>query len=215
VIIGALYTRWGNAVGGYAAMIAGTLIAFAGMFCHEVWESWYGEKFFLDGQRIFFCAIAASTLSYTLFSLAFRRGKSFNLEKLLHRGKYGIEQDHKVVDTKEHTGIWGKVRKVFGYSDEFTFGDKLIYGISIGQMSLFIGLFVMMTTLHFIFNFGDDGWATFFRYKLWYYYITAFIYSVWLGIGGFHNLFQMFKDLKAAKRDASDDGRVAVHDYEA
>ena len=214
VIIGGLYTRWGNTVGAYAGMITGSLIAVSGMVCHQFWPEWYGEKFFLDGQRIFFWAMVSSTFIYTVFSLAFRRGKSFDLDKLLHRGKYSIKEDHNIADTKQHMGLWGKLRQVLGYSPEFTFGDKIIYGISVGQMSLFVGSFVVMTCLHFIFNFTDEGWGNFFRYKLWYYIFAAFAFSLWLGIGGFRDLFQLFKDLKAVKRSAADDGRVTAHDYE-
>ena len=65
-----------------------------------------------------------------------------------------------------------------------------------------------MTTLHFVLNLTDEGWGDFFRYKLWYYIVTAFTYSIWLGIGGWYDLIQLFKDLKIAKRDASDDGQV-------
>ena len=212
VIIGALYTRWGNTAGAYAGMITGMLLATSGIVCQQNWATWYGEKFPVTGQEIFFFAMTASVVAYTVFSLAFRRGRSFNLDKLLHRGKYSIKKDHHIVDTARQNSLWGKLKKVLGYSNEFTRGDKVIYGIITGQMALFVGAFVVMTSLHFVFDFTDNGWATFFRYKLWYYIIASFAYSVWLGIGGFSDFFKLFKDLKVAKRDAHDDGRVAGHD---
>ena len=211
VIIGALYTRWGNTIGAYAGMLTGVLLTASGMVCQSNWVDWYGHKFPFTGQEIYFYGVMASLLTYIAFSLVFGRGKGFDLDKLLHRGQHNIEADHHLVDTNTaiRSAFWEKLKKAMGYSKEFTRGDKVIYAIIVIQMFLFMGLFAVMTTLHLIFKFTDVGWANFFRYKLWYYIVASFAFSVWLGIGGFYDFIQLFKDLKVARLDAADDGRVA------
>lgn len=214
VIIGGLYSRWGTTAGGYAALIVGAVIASIGMTCHQMWEGWYGEKFFLDGQKISIIACVSAVGSYVLLSLLTRR-VDFNLDKMLHRGKYSIAEDHVVADAvgSAKSGNWKRILK-FGITKEFSRGDKIIYGFSIAKSAISLILFATMTTLALTMNYDVANWKTYHYYVIGFYSLSSFGIVIWLCVGGLRDLFLLFRDLKAAKRDDTDDGWVADHDYD-
>ena len=135
----------------------------------------------------------------------------FNLERMLHRGKY---------DTGDHGQLKSKwtlrtfFPKLVGVTPEYTRGDKVIaYGVFLHSLGYsFCGCFL-----------GSIVWNTFHRWPLaWWgrYFIVvnfvvpciiAAISTVWFGVGGFFGLVQLFRDLEARKEqdlNALDDGRV-------
>ena len=216
VIIGGLYTRWGTTAGAYASLITGSILATTGLILEQLWTVWYGKNFFLTGQEIYFLAMMAAIVIYVTVSLLGKRS-NFNLEKVLHRGKYKVDSD-RVRDEAAPTSYSPKKwnwKKALGITKDFTRGDKIIYGISIVYALAMLLIFICLTTAAILLDLSARFWAAYFRYYLILMIITSFGIALWLSIGGIHNLLQMFKDLKAAKRDFTDDGWISNSDDHA
>jgi SSS family solute:Na+ symporter len=214
VIIGGMYTRWGTVRGAYAALISGSIIATTGMVLDQCWKSWYDTKFFLTGQEIYFIAMVVSIFLYVIFSLLGKRQK-FDLDKMLHRGEYTIASDH-AVGTIGLSKKWNW-KEALGYTDEFTFGDKLIYWISIGNSGFFFLLFVLITIFALTVNLSSEVWAKYHRYVLCFNIGTSFIVAVWLSMGGIKDFIQFIRvlhNLKVVSKDIADDGSVTDHNYQ-
>jgi SSS family solute:Na+ symporter len=176
---------------------------------------WSSSLFIINGQHIFFFAIVTSIELYTLISLSGKR-HIFNLDKMLHRGKYRIAADHADLKAAKsvHADKKFNIRKVWGINEDFTLGDKVIYGLAFGQSMIFFLLFAGITIIILSFGLGESVWGKFFYYVFCFSIAFFFIVTVWLSIGGFRDLIKMLKSLGTKERDISDDGRVVDHDYE-
>lgn len=212
VIIGGLYTCWGSTIGAYAALITGATIAVAGIVLDQLWNSWYGINFFLTGQEMFLVSMIASIIAYTVFSIIFKHRK-YNLDKLLHRGKYIVESDHATAEAATSVSKWN-LKQALGITKDFTFWDKFIYGLSITHTTAFFMAIFTMSMCALAMDISDSGWAIYHRYVLRVYIGMSFMLAAWLFTGGICNLVTFFKDMKSAKRDFTDDGRVTDHDYQ-
>ena len=213
VIVGGLYTNWGTTAGAYAALSSGTVLATTGMLLEHFCEDWFGVDFPLTGQEVYFYAMVVSVSMYALFS---RLGKRtiFNLDKLLHRGEYRVDADHETGIGVATATEWNW-KVALGITDEFTKGDKLIYGITLGKSAVFFAMWIVMTVYALVVGLSNEGWAYYHQYvNMWFYIISSFIIAVWLSIGGMRDLFSLLHDLKVAQRDHKDDGTVRDHDYE-
>ena len=133
----------------------------------------------------------------------------FNLERMLHRGKYGLNEQRDLTRKWTPRHIF---KNIIGITPEYSKGDRLIaYGI-------FCHSFVYGFCLNFI---GTVIWNTFSRWPIqWWstYFIVihfvvpgfiALVSTFWFGIGGFFGLKELFRDLAARKEtNILDDGRV-------
>jgi SSS family solute:Na+ symporter len=212
VIVGGLYTSWGTTRGAFAALTSGSILATAGMICEHWWEDWTGEDFLLTGQEVYFFAMCVALALYAAFSLSEQR--HFNVDKLLNRGEYVVASDH--------TGTGGQVvkepwnwRNALGITEDFTRGDKLIYGFTVVKSMALFSLWIVMTVWALTVGISLEGWAT---YHYWvntvFFIVLTTGVMIWLSIGGLRDVFALFRDLKVAKRDHADDGTVRDHDYE-
>lgn len=216
VIIGGLYTRWGSTAGAYVALISGSVIATGGMVCDNLWMGWYGKNFFLNGQEIYFFAMIIAGGLYIGFSLLGKR-KSFDLDKMLHRGKYKMASEQAGAETAASTETGKKIdiKTALGFggiTKEFTRGDKFIYSVTIVKSLAFFLLFVVMTSVAYFWGLSDGQWSGYHYYVLCFMLSTSFIIAVWLMIGGIYDAKTMLKELIASKREADDDGRVIAVD---
>ncbi len=133
----------------------------------------------------------------------------FNLERMLHRGKYGLNEQRNLTRKWTPRHIF---KNIIGITPEYSRGDRFIaYGI-------FCHSFVYGFCLNFI---GTVIWNTFSRWPIqWWstYFIVihfvvpgfiALVSTFWFGIGGFFGLKQLFRDLAERKEtNILDDGRV-------
>ncbi len=215
VIIGGLYTRWGNTIGAYVSLVIGSVLATGGIICDQMWVSWYGKNFILNGQEVYFYAMIISAGSYVIFSLFCKR-TSFNLDKMLHRGQYRIVSEHAsdeaggLIDSYKKFGL----KKLLGITDEFTLGDKAIYGISVFYTVALFLFFAVVTSIAYLWSFSDKQWCGIHYYMLLFTIITSFVIAVWLSIGGIRDAINFIRDLRAVKQDLMDDGSVIDHDYQ-
>ena len=219
VIIGGLYWKRGTTSGAWGAMIVGITLAVGGFVLRKAWPNWYGVEFPISGQWIWAVAMVASSIVYITLSLI--EGKVFNIPRMLHKGKYAVEQD--VVDVDKES-ISGKSRKEYnpilqrlGFSHEFTTGDKVIFWSTIAWSVLWFAIFVVGTTYNFVVRaatgqwVSNASWLEYWKVYTWATFGIAIFTTIWFTIGGIENIFRMFRDLKITKRDARDDGMVVDH----
>lgn len=224
-IVGGLYWKRGTTAGAFAAMIVGTILAFGGMLVEQSWARWlcpklleifpqnplllaHQEKFFLNGQMVYFIAMMTATVTYIIVSLLTGRGKVYDLDKLLHRGKYAIAEEKPAEKSEpEFTGMRKFLAKI-GMGRNFTRIDKIIFIASfLWTMSWWL-VFVFVTLYGTMFKIEKTFWSAFWHFKIWLWVVVGIAITIWLVAGGFHDLILMFRDLRKSKLSESDDGFV-------
>jgi SSS family solute:Na+ symporter len=198
VIIGGLYTRWGNTPAAWVTMIAGSSIAVGGIILQHIYKD-----FPVNGQEFWAIAIGTSVVLYTAVSFLVKPRK-FDLEKLLHRGKYTIESEFKVITQKPSLG-W----RMFGMGKEFTKGDKALFIVTYIWMFGWVGLFIVGTIYClFIHPVSTESWVKFWQVYIGIQMVMSCVVIVWFSIGGFRDLRWMLRSLSTMARDDSDIGQV-------
>ena len=174
-----------------------------------VWEM-NRLKFPINSYEVYLIAMLSSLVVYIVVSLLTKK-EPFNLERMLHRGKYALEGEKKIKSAWTLKTIW---QKLIGITPEYKRGDKAIaWGVFIYS---FIYKFAIMFLLVFILNtispWSIKGWGRyFFVSNLAVPAIAAGITAVWFSIGGIHDLLRLFRDLKNRKANPLDNGMVSGH----
>ncbi len=161
----------------------------------------------INSYEITFIAICASMLLYVVVSKLTCR-EPFNLERMLHRGKYAL--DGEVKTTMKWT--WRNVfAKLIGITPAYTKGDKVIayalfgYSIVYSFILTFIGVLIWNAVSPWPINYWGNY---FFLTVLFIPGIVALITAFWYGIGGLVDLIHLFRDLKERVVNPLDNGRV-------
>jgi len=242
-IVGGLYWRRGTAVGAFASLTAGSILAVGGIILQKTWvehiypwlesAGWLPrvsavveglsrplepyvewrvlpDKFPINSQEIYFIAMAISVTLYAVLSLLTHQ-ESFNMERMLHRGKYHREGEAEVV----HEELTWKTayRKILGINSEYTRGDRVLaWSVFLYSMLWGFGSFLVLTIWNSISPWPDTWWANWFRiYNLVVPGIIAAISTVWFTIGGTWDLRRLFVRLAEKQDNMLDDGRVVGH----
>ena len=164
----------------------------------EPWILWRmsAVKFPINSTEIMFIAMILSIALYCLVSfLTYRR--PFNLDRMLHRGKYTEDGEVKRFEKLSFRNFF---KKIIGITPDYTFGDKCIaYGTFIWSFGAGFCLFYLGTII----------WNSFYRWPIewwgWRIFIltlvvgcvVAAISMVWFMIGGILDMKQLFHDLAA------------------
>ena len=182
-------------------------------------------KFPINAYEISFIALVFSCTGYVVVSLcqtlrvsfrpfriSWREDKLFNLEKMLHRGKYADDKS-KVITTK--WTLRNIFNKLIGITPEYTKGDRIIaravFLYSFGYR--FLGTFVLVLILNSLSRWGKFGWSNYYLITILLVpFCVALVSTFWFMIGGICDLRRLFIDLEARKRDFTDDGRVEKKD---
>jgi len=219
VIIGGLYWKRGTAAAAWSAMIIGATIAVNGIIMHQISDSWLVissvdssmlqiiKNLFItlksiNGQLYWGVGMGFSAVTYIVISLLSRK-KPFNLDKLLHRGKYIIKDETKVVNEAPQRG-W----KLLGMGKEFTTGDKVIYLLNYIWTGGWTIIFIVGTIYNLTHDVSDNSWFQFWKIYLLIQVALALISIVWFTIGGFFDIKVMISRLKTMLRDTKDDGFI-------
>ncbi|MCP4550142.1 MAG: sodium:solute symporter [bacterium] len=139
VIIGGLYWKRGTTAAAWTALITGATISVGGILIHQLpaelfeisrdhlpalgrsfWAS-LGWLYDINGQHYWAMGMFSSTILYIVVSLL-GDGKSFDLDRLLNRGKYAIKGETNVADVKASRG-W----RLLGMGKEFSRADRVLY----------------------------------------------------------------------------------------
>ncbi len=177
---------------------------------YVVWEM-NPVKFPINSYEIFFLISLITLFLYCVVSY-FTMKEPFNLDRMLHRGKYNLDGENKEQFTFSLRNIF---LKMVGITKEYTTGDKVI------AWAFFTQSFIWTFLCTFV---GVIVWNTFFTpwpLEWWgrYFFVVflavplclATISVFWFGIGGFVDLLRMFHSLKERAINPLDDGRVEAH----
>ncbi|MDZ7338751.1 MAG: sodium:solute symporter [candidate division KSB1 bacterium] len=197
VIIGGLYWKRGTTAAAWAALITGSTVAVAGIVLQQLIAD-----FPINGQVCWFIAMVSSTVVYILVSLL-HRGEPFDMDRLLHRGRYRIAGEYTEVSAAPQRG-W----RVLGMGPEFTRGDRALYIATYAWSGLWVAVFVAGTIYNLTHQVPDSAWLAFWRGYLLLGTAIAMVVTVWLAVGGFRDAREMLHRLATMKRDLRDDGTV-------
>ncbi len=177
-----------------------------------VWEM-NSVKFPINSVEIYFLAMIGGILAYVICSLLSRQPK-FNLDQMLHRGKYSVASD-KIAEEEKFRWTFKQIyNKIVGITPEYTRGDKiitwsvLIYSLGYQFLVCFVGVIIWNSFSPFT----EKQWTYFFFFNyLILPIVIGVISTVWFVTGGIVDMRQMFKDLANRKADQNDDGWVDGH----
>lgn len=209
VIIGGLYWKKGTTLAAWFSMITGSIFALAAIVIRQINEYFpFQNKIisFVASQNGAVLSFYASILAISVYVLVSLCGKKtvFNMDKMLHRGKYTTDGIEKVKQQKPVNLL----HRIIGMSSEFTLTDKIIYLATL----IWTGLMVMVFMIGLIYNIfvdvGMEAWITFWKYYVLVIFIFSVITTIWFLFGGLLNLKEMFTQLKTQQRDDTDDGTV-------
>ncbi|MFH1614097.1 MAG: sodium:solute symporter [Planctomycetota bacterium] len=202
-IIGGLYWKLGTTLAAWCAMIVGLTFGVGGIVIKQI-----NPDFFVNEQWMLFITMVSASITYVLVSLLGKKN-DFNMDRMLHRGKYADEDDASKIIGIPPRGL----KALFSMSKEFTRSDKAIYVLVTAWAIAWAALFIFGTIYQIIFGIKTEIWA-----KFWHFYvILGFVLGigtlVWFTIGGIRDMKDMYRILGSAQRDYSDDGTV-THDNE-
>ncbi len=197
VIIGGLYWKRGTTAAAWAAMITGSTIAVGGIILQQLINN-----FPINGQWFWLIAMLSAVVVYIAVSLIGKK-QIFDMDKLLHRGKYLVEEEYKVLNTQPVRGF-----RMLGMGKEFSRTDKIIYIFTYVWILLWAAIFIIGTVFNLTHEVSDLVWMRF-----WYIYLEvniaiAIIVIIWFSIGGIRDVKALFSRLKTMQRDDKDDGFV-------
>jgi Na+/proline symporter len=167
-------------------------------------------KFPINGYELYFITMLTTLFLYIIVSYLTMK-EPFNLDRMLHRGKYNLDHDMKEdFNWSLHTVF----RKLLGITKEYTAGDKVIvwslfiYSIVWGFVITFVGVIIWNAFTPW----PIQWWGKyFFAVYLVVPGIMVAISAAWFSIGGVIDLRRMFHDLKARVDNPLDDGWVEGH----
>ncbi len=197
VIIGGLYWKKGTTAAAWSALIVGSVVAVTGIILEQIYPN-----FPINGQNFWGIAMGMSTLVYILVSLLGKK-QDFDMDKMLHRGKYEIKEENIIVNDVPLKG-W----KMLGMGKEFTKGDKIIYIIAYGWTFAWVVVFLIGTIFNLAGNVPDSSWMTFWKNYVIISLIASTIIIIWFTVGGIRDFKDMLQRLKTSVRDHRDDGTV-------
>jgi SSS family solute:Na+ symporter len=197
VIIGGLYWKKGTTTAAWLSLIIGSIIAVTGIVVNQIYPD-----FPVNGQYFWAIAMGVSSLVYILVSLL-GKGENFDLDKMLHRGKYEIKEETKVIEQVPQKG-W----KLLGMGKEFTKGDKIIYISAYSWTFLWVVVFIIGTIINLSTDVPDSSWIKFWETFVYINLAASIIVVIWFTIGGLKDFKDMVHRLKTMERDHLDDGTV-------
>ncbi|WOO39621.1 sodium:solute symporter family protein [Rubellicoccus peritrichatus] len=205
-IIGGLYWRKGTAAAAWSAMSTGVLLVIAGFILSRV-----DPEFPLNYMQIVFVTQLCSILVYMLVSLVTCKEELFDLERMLHRGKYAVSTDQiQGVTSSPSEGsalaVW--LNRRLGINADFNRTDRMMYYATALLCVIMLITFFGLIVWNFTIRPSENEWLGFWLIFIYVSLAIASISTLWILIGGVSNLRDLLYDLKHMARDDSDDGFV-------
>ena len=171
------------------------------------WSVVTQERCPINSYEWYFITMMTTLLLYVVVSLLTCK-EPFNLDRMLHRGKYALDEKREI----KSAWTWKNVfSKLIGITPEYSKGDKFVaWSYFVYSFIYRFGLtFLMVVIWNAITPWTIELWS-------WYFLITilivpgamAAVTAIWFGIGGVIDLRQMFIDLEHRTINELDDGRV-------
>jgi SSS family solute:Na+ symporter len=208
LIVCGLYWKRGTTAGAYAALYTGAILGLVATMLDTIWKYYHNQQSFpVNTQYLWLIAMVVSLIVYIWTSVVTGRGKKdFDLERMLHRGKYAVDA---VPIHDEYNG--NKWLRIVGITEEFTKSDRFLAIFLIVWNALNFLWFIVFTVANLFYPISDRAWGL-----NWYVgtvigAVLSIPCAIWFTIGGVIDIRALLKHLDTAVRDDSDDGRVLVH----
>ena len=164
-------------------------------------------KCFINAYEFNLCVTLVSLTIYLVVSKLTCK-EPFNLDRMLHRGKYNLDK----IDQRQT--VWS-IRTVFsklvGITPEYTFWDRVVaYSIFVYSIIYrFMGTFLAIFIWNLFQRWPESWWSSYFLVtSLLVPGLVTVVVTFWFGIGSVIDMRQLFRDLKTRKINFLDDGRV-------
>lgn len=203
-IIGGLYWKKGTTAGAWIGFITGSGLVTGGILAEQIYDIW-GKKFPLNGAQISFYGCIAACVAYAIASWLTTK-EDYNMDRMLHRGKYAVAEEKKFETRSEKKVSWGKL---IGLDENFTWGDKWLAGGLFGWNMIWFTVFVVGCIWNYFYRWPVAVWSEF-----WYFVAIgvpiafSVITAVWFTWGGIIDMREFFRRLKLQKVNALDNGMV-------
>ncbi len=164
------------------------------------------DSFPINSQEIFFISMVVAISLYIIVSY-FTCKEAFNMDRLLHRGKY--RREGKSVE-KEKLTFFVAIQKLVGIDSQYTKGDKILaWSVFIWSIGWGFGSFVILCIVNYVSPMSDKAWADWFLISnVVVPGAVAVVSTVWFTIGGTLDLRKLFQRLAEKEDNLLDDGRV-------
>ena len=164
-------------------------------------------KCFVNAYEFNLMAVLTSLIVYIVVSKLTCK-EPFNLDRMLHRGKYNLDK----INQAKSAWTWKTVfSKLIGITPEYTFWDRVI-ARSIFVYSIiyrFIGSFLIILIWNLFQRWPQHWWSGYFLVTSMLVpgFVTVVV-TFWFGIGSVIDMRQLFIDLKNRKINFLDNGQV-------
>ncbi len=167
-------------------------------------------KFPINSYEIYLATMMFTLTIYIVVSKLTMK-EPFNLDRMLHRGKYNLDHENKEqIRWSAKTAL----TKIIGITPDYTKGDKIIaWGVFFYSFGYaFCGMFLAIVIWNSFSPWPLEWWGHyFFVVFLLVPLVIAFITTIWFGIGGVIDLFRLFRDLNNRQINDLDNGSVVGH----
>lgn len=215
VIVGGLYWRRGTSAAAWTAMTIGWVMAvgrivlqqiaplFDGIQNRGLMLGWIDRINAINSQWIWFYTMVTCIIAYVSVSwLTCRR--PFDMERLLHRGRYAVAGDH-VTAANAATSVWWRIT---GITEEFTRADRwLAVSVLVWNFGWF-AVFAVGTVYNLTHDVALASWAAFWKVWVWIQLGVGVPTTLWITMGSWRDIKRLFVRLEREQRDVCDDGRV-------
>ena len=164
-------------------------------------------KCFINAYEFNLCVTLVSLVIYLVVSKLTCK-EPFNLDRMLHRGKYNLD---KIDQRKMVWSIRTVFSKLVGITPEYSFWDRVVaYSIFVYSIIYrFLGTFLIIVIWNLFQKWPSSWWSNYFLVtSLLVPGCITVIVTFWFGIGSVIDMRQLFRDLKTRKINFLDDGRV-------
>ena len=119
------------------------------------------DKFPINSQEIYFFAMVISVSLYAGLSLLTSK-EAFNMERMLHRGKYRRQDEVEIVP---EAFAWRTAyRKLLGINSQYSRGDRVLaWSVFLYSMLWGFGTFVVLTIWNTVLPWPNTWWAHWFK----------------------------------------------------
>lgn len=163
----------------------------------------------VNAVELSFISMLLSIIFYCVVSLLTYR-HPFNLDRMLHRGKYNTDGEIEVKSVWTWKNVFSKILCI---TNEYTRGDRIIaWSVFFYSFGLGFCLFLIVIVWNCFDSWNMKWWGNYYLIRsLLIPCAIAIVTTVWFFIGGVIDLRRMFRDLKNRQVDNDDNGVVSGH----
>jgi SSS family solute:Na+ symporter len=194
ILLGGLYWKRGTTTAAWVTMIVGAVVSITGFIYRSI------NPEFLNGTIMAFWITIMCIVIYVVVSLL-GKNPDIDLDEILNRKKAGEDS------TLSHQGK----RRWFRWSSEVSRLDRIAISCVVAGLVIFLVTYISVCIYNLWHDVPTDSWLRYWHIYLYVMFCIGFIFLTFIIIGGFRDLYRLFKSLKTQAADVRDDGSVKGH----